>query len=53
MNPDPAIGRRQFTDGTTREVFADDEGQYVLDDDETARRSAACGFRPMTRWTGR
>jgi hypothetical protein len=28
------IGEREFTDGVTRPVFEDDEGQqYVLDDD--------------------
>jgi hypothetical protein len=34
MNPDTIIGRRQFTDGMTRDVYLDDEGQYVLDDGE-------------------
>lgn len=29
---DLIIGRRLFTDGSTRTVFADDLGQYVLDD---------------------
>ena len=30
---DPNIGRRSFTDGITRGVFADATGQYVLGDD--------------------
>jgi hypothetical protein len=35
------IGEREFTDGVTRPVFEDDEGQqYVLDDDAVA----VCGL---------
>ena len=34
MNADPIIGRRSFTDGVTRDVFLDAEGQYVLGDDD-------------------
>ena len=30
---DPIIGRRAFTDGVTRDVFANAEGQYVFGDD--------------------
>ena len=33
MNADPVIGRRAFSDGVTRDVFADATGQYVLGDD--------------------
>lgn len=29
---DLIIGRRLFTDGTTRPVYQDEGGQYVLDD---------------------
>jgi hypothetical protein len=28
------IGQRQFTDGATRPVYADEQGQYVVDDGE-------------------
>jgi hypothetical protein len=28
-----AIGERLFVDGLTREVFEDNQGQYVLDED--------------------
>jgi hypothetical protein len=27
------IGQREFVDGTTRPIYQDAEGQYVLDDD--------------------
>ena len=30
---DPNIGKRRFAGGSTRDVFTDDEGQYVIDDD--------------------
>ncbi len=33
MKADTIIGRRAFTDGTTRDVFEDADGQYVLGDD--------------------
>jgi hypothetical protein len=33
MNADPIIGRRLFTDGATRDVLADYDGQYVIGDD--------------------
>ena len=31
------IGERLFTDGVTRTVFEDDDGQYVLDGDDKCR----------------
>jgi hypothetical protein len=31
MNTDPVVGWNHFTDGATRGVFADAEGQHVLD----------------------
>ena len=37
MNADTIIGRRVFTDGSTRDVFLDDVGQYVIDDGEKVR----------------
>jgi hypothetical protein len=33
MNTDPIVGQCQFTDGATREVYLDAEGQYGLDND--------------------
>jgi hypothetical protein len=30
---DPIIGRRQFADGQTRDVYLDVTGQYILGDD--------------------
>jgi hypothetical protein len=41
MNADPIIGRRLFTDGATRDVFADREGQYVIGDGAPAGPEAA------------
>jgi hypothetical protein len=32
MSADSILGRRLFIGGATHDVFADDEGQYVLDD---------------------
>ncbi len=32
MTPDPVIGSRLFADGSTRPVYRDAEGRYVLDD---------------------
>jgi hypothetical protein len=31
--PEPVLGHRTFTDGSTRLVHADARGQYVFDDD--------------------
>ena len=39
VNPDPIIGRVQFTDGIVRPVFRDDAGhQYAIDRDGHTRR---------------
>jgi hypothetical protein len=37
MIADPIIGRRLFTDGVTRDVYRDEEGQYVFDGREKVR----------------
>ena len=43
MNAEPIIGRRQFTDGKTRDVYEVATGQYVLGDDGRMVRGEAWG----------
>jgi hypothetical protein len=41
--PDPVLGYRTFTDGSTRLVYSGGRGQYVFDDDGTgSMASTSC-----------